>query len=687
MNWVYTPYAVILWSTGFISAFVAWLISRRPKTEGILPLVLLMGAVAEWALAAGFESASVGMGQKLFWAKVEYIGAVATPTLFLIFVLTYSLQRRWLGWRSGILLSIFPVLTLAAAWTNQYHEWVWNSFNYSPTEINTIIYGHGAWYYALLAYDYVILLICLLLLVRIWFKAAPPYRRQTSILLISSLFPIVTGVLYSLRLTPFPGLDSIPMSFMATGIILTAGILKFQLFDLMPIASDELIENMLDGVVVLDAWDRIAKVNPFAEKLVGSLSKDSIGLPAAASLNFWNQLQVSLENNQEVHTEILLQADPPRYLEVHVSPLTDRHKNFAGRLIILREETEHYLARLKLARDVEELRVINRINLIVSAGLDLEHILQALFEQCSQVASVDVFYVALTDSNSTVINIPFYYEEGRFTTGASRDIQENPGLIGSILDTRCTLYLRDNDKQATHPALRPNAVPRRISRSYVGIPLVAHKEIIGVMSVQNRRPNAFTEDQIHLLEQIGVQAAIAIENSRLYAQEQRLAIIDELTGIYNYRGLLELGNREIERIRRFNHPLSVLFFDIDGFRSLNNTYSHTAGNLVLKAVVDRCSSILRSIDIFVRFGGDEFVVLLPETEVRNAETVARRLVDVVSASEIDTPYGNLRVSISVGVSCLTDTGMDLLTLIERANQAEHYSKKSALAKVNTAPLN
>ncbi len=183
-----------------------------------------------------------------------------------------------------------------------------------------------------------------------------------------------------------------------------------------------------------------------------------------------------------------------------------------------------------------------------------------------------------------------------------------------------------------------------------------------------------------------MQGAVAIENARLYSQEQRLAIIDELTGLYNYRGLMDLGNREIERTRRFHHPLSVLFFDIDGFRNLNNTYSHTAGNLVLKAVVERCSSILRSIDVFIRFGGDEFVVLLPETTVENAETVAKRLLDVVSATDISTPYGNLRVGISVGVSVLSDANMDLITLIDRANQAEHYSKKSAQAKVNTAPL-
>ena len=686
MSWMYTPYAGILWATAFLSAFVAWLISRRPKTEGSLPLELLLAAMSLWALTSGFSAASVGVGQKLFWAKIGSIGGVSTPTLFLIFALNYSLQRRWLDWRSGFSLSFFPALFLLAAWTNEHHGWIWASFTYSPTEPNAIIFGYGAVYFIFLAYGYILTLIGLMLLVRIWLKAASPYRQQTGFLLAGAMPPVITGILYPLHWTPFPGLNGIPVSFLVTGLILLTGILNHQLFDPMPIASDELIDNMHDGVMVLDAWDRIARINPFAEKLLDIAAQGSIGLPAAAVLTFWNNLQQRFVDHKETVTEVQLTADPPRTLEVHASPLADRRNQFAGRLLIFRDITERMAARDKLARNVEELKVVNHISLIVSSGLDVEGILKALYEQCSQVASVDVFYVAMTEPDSPLVNIPIYYEEGHFLAGASRDIQDNPGLIGSVIDTRETLYLRDNDKQVTHPVMKPNMVPRRPSRSYVGIPLIARNQVIGVMSVQNRRPGAYTEDQVHLLERIAMQAAIAIENARLYAKEQRLAIIDELTGIYNYRGLIELGNREIERIRRFNHPLSVLFFDIDGFRNLNNTYSHTAGNLVLRAVVDRCSSILRSVDIFVRFGGDEFVILLPETEVKNAEVVAKRLVEVVSASDIPTPYGNLRVGISVGVSCLTDANMDLISLIDRANQAEHFSKKSPQIKVNTAPL-
>jgi diguanylate cyclase (GGDEF)-like protein len=178
-----------------------------------------------------------------------------------------------------------------------------------------------------------------------------------------------------------------------------------------------------------------------------------------------------------------------------------------------------------------------------------------------------------------------------------------------------------------------------------------------------------------LLERISVHAAIAIENARLYAAEQRLAIVDELTGIYNYRGLKELGAREVVRARRFNHPLSLLFFDIDDFRNFNNKYSHATGNIILQTLVQRCHRILRSVDVFTRFGGDEFVALLPETDLTSAKAVARRVVDEIAAAKIPTPHGDLSVTVSIGVTTLTSNTIDLDDLIDRANHAEHQSKR------------
>jgi diguanylate cyclase (GGDEF)-like protein len=183
------------------------------------------------------------------------------------------------------------------------------------------------------------------------------------------------------------------------------------------------------------------------------------------------------------------------------------------------------------------------------------------------------------------------------------------------------------------------------------------------------------------MEMIAIQAAIAIENARLYSEVQRLSIVDELTGVYNYRGLQELGSREVERARRFNRPLSAFFFDIDDFREFNNRYSHGTGNLVLRAVAQRSRTIVRAVDLLARYGGEEFVILLPEVNLAAATQIAERLRLDIARHRVETARGGLGVTVSIGVSELGDGIATLAALLERANQAEHSAKEAGKNRV------
>ncbi|MDP3186338.1 MAG: GAF domain-containing protein, partial [Anaerolineales bacterium] len=190
----------------------------------------------------------------------------------------------------------------------------------------------------------------------------------------------------------------------------------------------------------------------------------------------------------------------------------------------------------KSNRQAEQLGIINRFSLAITSALNMDHVLKTLHEQCQQVAPCDVFYVALYDEASSLIHIPLFYENGQYHAGPSRDIHDRPGNIGAVIQARRTLYLSDSSRMDTRPYKQSTAALLRPTRSYVGIPLTLRERVIGVMSVQSYQPKAYNEDDIHILELIALQAAIAVENARLYAEEQRLAIFDELTGVYNYRG-------------------------------------------------------------------------------------------------------------------------------------------------------
>jgi diguanylate cyclase (GGDEF)-like protein/PAS domain S-box-containing protein len=672
MTWVYTPYAAILHITAAVAICVAILVLLRRSVTGSDTFIFLMFAVAEWAFASGIEAASVSLEQKILWSKVEYLGAVLSPTLFLIFTLEYRQLTRFLSPRYLILYSVVPLAALVTTMTNELHGLIWKGFIPGPTGSNTIIYEHGPGFFVLISYDYLIVMVGFLVLGAGWLYAKHPYRRQIGIILLGSIFPILGGIIYAVGIDLFPGLDITPTSFLITGVIVAVGIFRFQLFTLVPIARHALIEYMNDGVLVVDAQNRLADINPAAEKYIGVQAGQVLGQPVNEALQQWAAFVNQFADVNEIQTEIQTDDTPSRYFEIRIRPF-HRQKKLTGRLVVFHDITSRRHAEKELARQNEELSIINRINLAVAAGLDMEQTIKTLQEQCNLVVPMDIFYVALYDEQRALLSVPIYYEHGKYQSGLLRDISERPGVVGNIIRTRRTLYLHDSAKSVTGPLnSQPDADKR--AKSYIGIPLTVRDKVVGVMSIQSDRPAAYRDDQVHLLERIAVHAAIAIENARLYAEVQRLAIIDELTRIYNYRGLVELGSREVEHARRFNHPLCALFFDIDGFRQFNNQYSHVTGNIVLRTIAQSMQKTLRAVDVFARYGGDEFVILLPETNLEGARFTAERIQKSVAATKIPTQYGELSVTISLGVALLTDDLRDLAELIDRASRAEHVAK-------------
>jgi diguanylate cyclase (GGDEF)-like protein/PAS domain S-box-containing protein len=690
MTWHYSFSASILHISAIISILVGFMAFRRRSSPGVRVFTFLMFAAAEWAIASGLEAAVVGIQYKIIWSKLEYLGALSAPTLFLIFALQYSQKSRWLKPIYLALLSIVPIGGIFVTITNELHHLIWTSFSYSQTLTNVLIYGHGIGYYFLIVYDYVIIAIGIYSFLQEFNRVNEPYRRQVSILLLGSLFPFVAGIIYTIFPKLLPGLDLMPISCSLSGLVIAVGIFQFHLFDLAPLARHVLIENLDDGILVLDAQNRVVDINPVAQSILNTTPNQSQGQPISKVLKFWPGLAKRLhENEDKGETEVRWGTNPPRYFHLKVSPLYGQHKQLAGRLIILRDISNRHQTEAELAHTIKELGIINQISLAVTSGLDMEHVLKTLYEQCSQLVPIDIFYVALYDETNSLIQVPIFYEAGLYQAGPSRDIDDRPGTLGAVIRTRKTLYLNninnDNALSDTHPQQLSANAPEKTSRSYIGIPLTLRERVIGVLSIQNYRADAYTEDHIRILERIAIQAAIAIENARLYAEIQRLAIVDELTGIYNYRGLQELGAREVERANRFSRPLSVLFFDIDNFRNFNNTYNHATGNVILKAIAERCHSILRTVDVLARFGGDEFVALLPETDISSAHIVARRMVDEIAASKINTSFGELSVTISIGVTVLSEERPNLSALIDRANNAEHKAKQGQKGVVIVAP--
>ncbi len=214
------------------------------------------------------------------------------------------------------------------------------------------------------------------------------------------------------------------------------------------------------------------------------------------------------------------------------------------------------------------------------------------------------------------------------------------------------------------------------TRSAVIAPMILDREVLGALSLTASAPSIFTEDDLRLLTSFAATATAAIHNAILYMETQNLAATDPLTGQLNRRTFFELGEREISRFERFGHPFSWIMFDIDYFKQVNDRYGHPAGDQVLIEIVDRCCEVIRHVDVLGRYGGDEFVILLPETEHQRAREIAERLRISISGEPILTDAGPIQVSVSMGITQVSLDTADLGLLLNKVDQALYRSKQS-----------
>ncbi len=208
---------------------------------------------------------------------------------------------------------------------------------------------------------------------------------------------------------------------------------------------------------------------------------------------------------------------------------------------------------------------------------------------------------------------------------------------------------------------------------HVSIPVQASGRPVGMLNLVVPGKRKFDAAEMRLLAAFGDQFGGAVERARLFDHTQRLAISDGLTGLYNRRHFFVKAQEEYERSLRYDHPLSILMIDVDHFKLVNDEHGHQVGDLVLKQVAETCRKALRQVDIIGRYGGEEIVVLMPETSQEAALQAAERLRESIGAlqfPDIDKP---LCVTISIGVATLKDT-IELDRLLGHADQALYQAK-------------
>jgi diguanylate cyclase (GGDEF)-like protein len=328
-----------------------------------------------------------------------------------------------------------------------------------------------------------------------------------------------------------------------------------------------------------------------------------------------------------------------------------------------------------LVQRVAELETLNRVARSLSTTLQLHVLLETLArETVTAVPGAALFTVSLWDDKQGLFVVDVYQRErGEFFR---LTVPRGEGVSGWVAEHKQPLCIPDLRKARDRFDFGGPGDPA--IRSWLGVPLLMYDAVIGVISVQSHERDAFGKDHLRLLEAIGGQAAIAIQNARLY----ELATVDGLTGLYVRRYFDSRLREEWRRSQRFETQFSLVIMDLDDFKTLNDTWGHPVGDRVLREVAQVVKRNMRGVDIAARYGGEEFAFILPRTGLVDAHAVAERIRADIADHRVVLDDKVLRVTASLGVAGFPESGeKDAAALLYRADVALYRAKATGKDRV------
>jgi diguanylate cyclase (GGDEF)-like protein len=309
---------------------------------------------------------------------------------------------------------------------------------------------------------------------------------------------------------------------------------------------------------------------------------------------------------------------------------------------------------------------LRNIGLTLSTELNPDAILDTLLDHVARVVPYDSACVMMLDQRTGHVRIT--RERGYDRFGVTDHI---PRFETPLSDFANLVHMAEH--------LRPLVIGRTLDdptwivttmsghiASWAGAPIVARGQLLGFLSLDNVIPGFYNQELAERLAVFAAQAGLALENARLYAEQQKLAITD---------ALIELA-RELQRAERHKRPTALMMIDLDDFKLYNDRYGHPAGDDLLRAIAVMLGQYVRTLDTAARYGGEEFVLILPETQAEAAWGAAERLRELVAQLPLTPDAAATRVTISLGVAVAPMQGQTPAELIQAADQALYAAKRA-----------
>lgn len=347
MTFVFSFYTFILIFTSGIVLMVGYFFWTRRKNFYAQALLPMMAAIFIWTMAYAFEFAVIESWAKEMFHKLVFTGIAIAPIIYFLFIMEFTQTVKIWSRKQIVLIMAIPALAILFTWTNEFHHTI--IISYQTGSNNATIYNYGWFYYFVYSYIYMCLIVAFVRLAMYVRKSEGEKQKQTFFILLASLFPMVTSILFVSPINPFPEFDWTPAAFSISGVLFSWSIFEYRMFDLLPKAQKSFIENLRDGVLVLDMDNAIVETNPAAERIFSAV--DAIRGRKVFEVIRGNEVMKDfIERNVEIQLDMTVDGERPRMYNANIAMMVDTLGMHQGKLITIHDITQFQKTVMELQR-------------------------------------------------------------------------------------------------------------------------------------------------------------------------------------------------------------------------------------------------------------------------------------------------------------------------------------------------
>jgi diguanylate cyclase (GGDEF)-like protein/PAS domain S-box-containing protein len=653
---LYTPHILPLIVASILLVGIGFYTIRFENSPVALPIRLEMWLGALWALSYALAISVNSLSPRIFLGNCVILFALGTTFMSLVVVFEYTGRGRWLAnWGMKSLLVLIAVITILA-FTSPYHQLFRYDFQIDlSNHFVSLHFMTGPLYVLYAGYVLLVDLTACVLLILSALRQGKDYLN-TLLILLSILFPFVAGVLFLTGKSPVKGFDLSSTMLVFSGFLMLGALFVGQFLDVVHIARDRVMKNIEDLVIVQDIREHIVDLNPAAESMLGLSDQRYVGITPNALPDPWADLFRRFSVNSLKPQEVVVDFGSGQGVyDLTITPILDDRARHLGRLILLHNITERKYFEESLRESEKMFRLMIETTVAALYIYDGERLLvvNPAFRQITGYSDGELEGIDPLD----LIHPDYRAEIGKRAFSRLKGERSSERYEVKIL---------------TH-----GGGEKWVDMSVGAITYRGKPAILGTFL-------DITESKIaeEAAQRVNEELSAQLEKTRsLQEQLYEQAVRDELTGLFNRRYMQETLTREVASAERGRFPISIIMLDLDFFKALNDTHGHKAGDLILHAVGQILREHIRQMDVACRFGGEEFVIIMPTTPLETGYKRAEFLRQSVEKLSVAYKDQALRTTISAGVAAFPLHGSDGDAVLHAADKALYAAKTAGRNRV------